>query len=595
MRYFLLFLFFTTLSFATVSKTAIDSDTVKIGVLAKRGSIVTLKKWNPTAAYLHKHIPHKKFKIVPIAFKDIFHLVKNNQIDFILANPGFYVELEYKFGVQRITTLVNQHISGDEQKEFGGVLFTHIDNKDRFKTIEDIEDSSFAAVNHRSLGGWQMAWRELLEHGIDVDDDLKSLTFRGTHDKVVYSVLNKEVDVGTVRTDTLERMAVEGKIDLHQFHIINPKKYEGFPFSISTRLYPEWPLAKLKHTSSQLSKEVAVALMQMQSHEQAALSANIHSWNTPLSYQPVHDCFKTLKIEPYYHAIKFWDVVAKYWHWIVFYIFLTIGGISMFLYQLRLTHNLQETQNELVQTEKMAALGRLVAGISHEVNTPIGIGVTAGSYLKQKAHQFKEDYTNEKLTKNSFEDYTENFIQSSDIILTNLERAAQLIQSFKQISVDQSSDETRGFYIHEYLDSIIRSLKPTLKLNAHQIDIICSKTLQIESNPGVFYQIFSNLIINSIIHGFEKKEHGHITIEVTQRASNLEIIYKDNGKGLTKSNLSKLFDPFFTTRRALGGSGLGTHIVYNLVTQKLNGTIQADSSEGKGLTYTMLFKGITYV
>lgn len=596
MRYFFLFSCLITLGFATTSPTTLtDTDTVKIGVLAKRGSAVTLKRWNPTADYLHKYIPHKKFKIVPIAFKDIFDRVKNGQIDFILANPGFYVELEYKFGVQRITTLVNQHLTGDQQKEFGGVLFTHIDNKDQFKTIEDIHDSSFAAVNHRSLGGWQMSWRELLEHGIDVDSDLKSLSFRGTHDKVVYSVLNKEVEVGTVRTDTLERMTLEGKINLSDFHIINRKEYEGFPFLISTRLYPEWPFAKLKHTPSQLSKEVAVALMQMQPNDKAATSANIHSWNTPLSYQPVHNCFKELKIEPYYHAIKFWNVVAKYWHWIVFYILLTIAGISMFLYQLRLTHNLKETQNELVQTEKMAALGRLVAGISHEVNTPIGIGVTAGSYLKQKASQFKDEYENDKLTKSSFEDYIDNFIQSSDIILTNLERAAQLIQSFKQISVDQSSDEIRNFYLHEYLSSIIRSLKPTLKLNAHKIDIICPESLQIESNPGVFYQIFSNLIINSVIHGFDKKEYGHITIEVKQRGSILEIVHKDNGAGLTKSNLAKIFDPFFTTRRALGGSGLGTHIVYNLVTQKLNGTIKAESVEGKGLTYTMIFKGIKYV
>ena len=121
MRHFFLFLFLTTLSFATTNKIT-DLDTIKIGVLAKRGYEVTLKRWNPTADYLHKLIPHKKFKIVPIAFKDIFNVVKNSQIDFILANPGFYVELEYKFGVQRITTLVNKHISGASQKEFGGVV-----------------------------------------------------------------------------------------------------------------------------------------------------------------------------------------------------------------------------------------------------------------------------------------------------------------------------------------------------------------------------------------------------------------------------------------------------------------------------------------
>ena len=567
---------------------------IKIGVLAKRGAEHTLKKWSPTADYLSKHLNQYQFKIIPLPFKDIFTTVKEKKIDFILANSGFYVELEYKFGVQRITTLVNKHIPGIFQKEFGGVIFTHIDNKERFNTIDDLVGSDFAAVNQRSLGGWQMAWRELVERELD-KDDLNSLTFKGTHDKVVYAVLNKESEVGTVRTDTLERMALENKIDLKKFHIINHQKNLDFPFFISTRLYPEWPFAKLKHTSSELSKKVAIALMQMQPNDKAAIKANIYHWNTPLSYQPVHDCFKILKIEPYFQVIKFWDVLAKYWHWVIFYILLTVGGISMFLYQLRLTGNLKDTQDELVQTEKMAALGRLVAGIAHEINTPIGIGVTAGSYLKQETQSFKKEYKNDKLTKQSFETYLGNFTQSSDIILTNLERAAQLIQSFKQISVDQSSDETRTFFLNEYLTSIITSLKPTLKLKDHTIDVICANDLQIESKPGVFYQIFSNFIINSVIHGFENKDHGHIIINVKKKGLMLEIIYKDDGNGLSKANLDKIFDPFFTTKRGQGGSGLGTHIAYNLITQKLGGAITADSTEGKGLTYTIQFKDITYL
>lgn len=569
--------------------------TIKIGVLAKRGAQQTLKKWTDTALYLNTHIPDKEFIIVPLDFKDIFDAVKKQKIDFILTNPGFYVELEYNFGVQRITTLVNKHLTTAKHQEFGGVIFTHKDYAKHFNTIEDIQGASFLAVNERSLGGWQMAWRELLEHGLDRDFDLASLRFKGTHDDVVYAILNKEADVGTVRTDTLERMALEGKIDLKKFHIINRKNYEGFPFIVSTKLYPEWPFSKLKHTSPMLSKRVAIALMQMKPEDKAAKSAKIHYWNIPLNYQPVHDCFKVLKIEPYFHPIKFWEVLRKYWMWILFYLGLTLAGISMFIYQLRLTRHLKVTQNELVQTEKMAALGRLVAGIAHEINTPIGIGVTAGSFLKQKTESFQKEYQEEKLTKSSFESYIDNSIQSSEIILTNLERAAQLIQSFKQISVDQSSDEIRTFYLYEYLHNIIRSITPTIKMTPHSIEVKCPEDIQIESNPGVFYQIFSNLIINSVIHGFESKEHGSIVIEVKRKGINLDIIYKDDGKGLSKNNLEKLFDPFFTTRRASGGSGLGTHIAYNLITQKLNGTITAESSEGKGLTYFISFKGVTYV
>jgi signal transduction histidine kinase len=588
MHYLLIFIFSFSLLLA-------NQPTVKIGVLAKRGPTITHKRWDATAQYLSKLIPEHQFEILTIDFEDIFETVAKGKVDFILANSGYYVVLESQYGAQRITTLVNKHITGLAQKEFGGVLFTHIDNKDRFNTIEDIRDTSFGAVNENSLGGWQMAWRELVEHDIDKDKDLASLRFIGTHDKVVYAVLKKDVEIGTVRTDTLERMALEEKIDLNKIHIIAPKSYDNFPFLISTRLYPEWPLAKLKHTSDELSKQVAIALMQMSAVCDAAIQAKIDGWSTPLSYQPVHACFKVLKIPPYYQPIEFWKVIDKYKFWIVFYLFGAIAGISMLIYQVRLTSFLRKTQNELVQTEKMAALGRLVAGIAHEVNTPIGIGVTAASHLKKEIKSFNENYKNESLTKSSFEEFIDVSVQSSDILLNNLERAANIIQNFKQVSVDQSSDKTRSFFLKEYIESIITNLKPSLKQSSPLIEIHCPESLQIDSNPGAFYQIFTNLIMNSIIHGFEDEKQGHIIIEVHHKGHDIEIIYKDNGKGMSKENLAKIFDPFFTTRRSLGGSGLGTHIIYNLVTQKLHGTITAKSEEGQGLTFNMYFKGIKHV
>ncbi len=588
MRFLLILFFFIGLLHAREA-------TVKIGVLAKRGAEITLNKWSATAVYLSQRIPEYSFEIVPIGFEDIYTTVEQGKVDFILANSGYYVVLESKYGAQRITTLVNKHITGLAQKEFGGVLFTHTDNQDRFNTLEDIKGSSFAAVNVNSLGGWQMAWRELVESGIDKDDDLASVTFKGTHDNVVYSVLNKEIEVGTVRTDTIERMALEEKIDLNKIHIINLKEYDNFPYLISTKLYPEWPLAKLKSTSDNLSKQVAVALMQMTSENEAAVKANIDGWNTPLSYQPVHACFKVLQIPPYYQVIEFWDVVIKYKYWIFFYFFLAVSGISMLVHQVQLTSFLKRAQNELVQTEKMAALGRLVAGIAHEVNTPIGIGVTAASHLKKEINNFHDSYEKETLTKTSFEEFIETAFQSSNILLNNMERAADIIQNFKQVSVDQSSDDIREFNLKEYLDSIVINLKPTLKMSSNSIEIICSETLRIESNPGVFYQIFSNLIMNSLIHGFENKDHGHIIIEAQLKGNDLSISYKDDGKGMSKENLSKVFDPFFTTKRGSGGSGLGTHIIFNLVTQKLHGTISALSHEGEGMTFIMYFKGMKHV
>jgi len=586
-----LFLIILTFYFSLLA----DDTVVKIGVLAKRGIEPTFKKWEDTATYLTQKIPNRKFEIVPLGFDSLVEDVGNKKIDFILANSGFYVELEYKHGVQRITTLINQHISGLSQKEFGGVIFSHIKNKDRFQTLEDIKGAHFAAVNEKSLGGWQMAWRELAQRGIDRESDLASISFKQTHDNVVYAILRGDADVGTVRSDTLERMAMEEKIDLNDFHIIEQRAYENFPFLTSTRLYPEWPFAKLKHTNDELSKEVAVALMQMTPEDRAAKSASIAGWTTPLSYQPVHQCFKFLKISPYYQEIKFLEVVQKYLYWIIFYFFLVASGITMLIYQYRLTKHLRKTQNELVQTEKMASLGRLVAGVSHEVNTPIGISVTAASHLKDEAQKFQVSYENETLTQEGFEAFIKTSIQSSEYILVNLDRAAQMVRNFKQISVDQSSDVVREFNIHEYLQGILHSLNPKIKKTAHTIEIDCPKEYNINSHPGAFYQIFTNLILNSFIHGFENIENGHITIRVLNDKGHLHIVYKDNGKGVPANIIKQIFDPFFTTKRSSGGSGLGTHIIYNLVTQKLGGSITIDSKEGMGLTYNMIFKGIRYV
>lgn len=587
MKYLIIFILWTSCVYAV--------EIVKVGVLAKRGAEVTLKKWNDTAIYLSQKIPDKKFEIVPIKFDDMYDVAKNEEVSFILTNPGMYIELEYKFGAQRITTLINKHISGITQKEFGGVLISHIDNADRFNDIDSVRGSSLAAVNNKSLGGWQMIWRELVENDIDVEDDLKSLSFKGTHDNVIYAVLNKEVELGTVRTDTVERMAMEGKIDIKKLHFVATKSYENFPFIVSTKLYPEWPMAKLKHTPDDLSKEVAIALISMKQDDKAAKSASISGWTTPLRYTPVHECFKTLQIPPYYQKIEFMDVIEEYWQWILFYLFLAINGIAMLLYQIRITRNLKATQEELVQTEKMASLGRLVAGIAHEINTPIGVGVTAASHLHQETEKFNNDYKSDNMTKNTFEEFVETSMQSSEMILSNLDRAAKMIHNFKQISVDQSSDEIREFDLKEYIEGVISSLKPTLKKTSHDISLVCKEHIYLESNPGVFSQIFSNLIMNSVIHAFEGIEQGHIIIEVQKRGHDLHIVYKDNGKGMSKENLKKIFDPFFTTKRSQGGSGLGTHIIYNLVTQKLHGTIVVESHIGQGLKYSIDLKGVKYV
>lgn len=226
---------------------------------------------------------------------------------------------------------------------------------------------------------------------------------------------------------------------------------------------------------------------------------------------------------------------------------------------------LRTTQQQLVEAEKMAALGGLVAGVAHEINTPIGIGFTAASWLQDMAREAQHKGGNP---------LADAALESSQLISQNLERAAQLISAFKQVSVDQSSEQRRRFEMNEYIDEILTSLQPRLKQPAPNLIVHCPKGLMLDSYPGAYYQIFTNLIINSLIHGFNNQPGGEIQIEIQETDSRLTIDYQDNGLGLPEGWEQKVFEPFMTTRRNEGCTGLGMHITYNLVSQLLRGRIQ---------------------
>jgi signal transduction histidine kinase len=236
----------------------------------------------------------------------------------------------------------------------------------------------------------------------------------------------------------------------------------------------------------------------------------------------------------------------------------------------------------------MAALGGLVAGVAHEINTPVGVGVTAASLLEQKTTQFRDTYNNGQMKRSDLEKYLDIAEQSSQMLLKNLNRAAELIQSFKQVAVDQSSEECREFPIKHYLEEILLSLRPKLKRTKHTIDIQGSDDLILNSYPGAFSQIVTNLVMNSLLHAYEPEDAGLLTFGFKQANSQLIFEYSDDGKGIAEENLSKIFEPFFTTKRGQGGSGLGLHIIYNLVTQKLAGTIRCESKLGKGTKFIIL-------
>jgi len=252
---------------------------------------------------------------------------------------------------------------------------------------------------------------------------------------------------------------------------------------------------------------------------------------------------------------------------------------------------IRETQAELIESKKMAALGGLVAGVAHEINTPVGIGVTAASHLAEKTTGFAEKYRAGTLKRSDFEGYLDVCNEAVRMIQANLNRAAELIQSFKQVAVDRSSQQRRRFSMKPFLEEVLLSLRPELKKTSHVVEIECPDDLEIDGFPGALSQIVTNFVMNSLMHGFEKEkeEEGRIRFVVSREGGDVRMAYSDNGCGMKPSIREKIFEPFFTTKRGRGGSGLGLHVVYNLVTRTLGGRLHCSSEPGKGTTFEVVF------
>ncbi|OYD82580.1 ATP-binding protein [Azospirillum brasilense] len=251
---------------------------------------------------------------------------------------------------------------------------------------------------------------------------------------------------------------------------------------------------------------------------------------------------------------------------------------------------LQETQQQLIEAEKFAALGQLVAGIAHEINSPLGVALTAASYLSDETEQIRVLARAGQLRRAAFDDYTAAATEATDLLLANLRRAADLVHSFKLVAADQTSDERRRFTLDECLDDIARSLSPLWQKAGHTLTVSCPSGIEVDGYPGALAQILTNLITNSLIHGFKPGQAGRIAITVTEPAAGtLDIVYSDNGQGIPTEHLPSIFDPFFTTGRARGCTGLGLHIAHNLAVRRMGGSITATSTPNAGVCFVLNF------
>lgn len=325
-----------------------------IGVLASRGKEKCLSQWIDTARHLSDRIAGASFDIIPLDQKEIYDAVNNESIDFLITDPAFYVELENVYGIEGIATLESFFVNKG-YPFLGGVIFTQKNRKD-LQGVSDLRKKTFMAVNEQMLGGWLATWRELAERKIDPYRDFEALSFAGTDDAVVYAVLDGKTDAGTVETQVLERMAAEGRIDLEKIKILNPcrETEHVLPFFHSTRIYPQWSFAKLKHVDTNFAKEVVRVLLDMPPDGMAAVVGRYDGWTIPSNYQSVQECMKELRVGLYknYGKVTPDAILRQYWKWLLaMTMFLCLLSVA-FTYSRALNASLRKSEGALEQSQR---------------------------------------------------------------------------------------------------------------------------------------------------------------------------------------------------------------------------------------------------
>ena len=325
---------------------------VRIGVLAHRGVDQTVTAWTPTGNYLNERIPGCRFEIVPLPFDAVASAVAQARVDFLIANPSIFAEVDASHSLSPIATRKSTR-QGSGRPLLGGVIFCRSDRAD-IATLTDLRRQRVMAVAPNSFGGWRTALRELQQQGVRVERDFASLGFAGAHDAVVMAVLRGGADVGVVRTGILERMAQEGRIRLEEVRVLNQQPSpDGFDHVHSTPLYPDWPIAKLAHTSDKVAEEVAEALIEMAPDTDAAIASGTMGWTIPQSYQSVHDCLRELRVGPYetFGQFTLHDVLHRYRWWLLGGGTLCLLLASLNLHACRLSRKFRRTSHLLAREQ----------------------------------------------------------------------------------------------------------------------------------------------------------------------------------------------------------------------------------------------------
>ncbi|MGD8558510.1 MAG: sensor histidine kinase [Gammaproteobacteria bacterium] len=596
-----IFVYLILILFANISYGSV-LPTYKLGVLAFRGEENAMDRWQATANYLNEQLHESYFVLEPMDLEQLRRAVENEAVDFVLTNTGQYVELEVFYGVSRIATVKN-NIGGNPSTLFGAVLFTRAD-RDDIKTIADIKDKRFMAVSRTAFGGFQMAWREMLNHDVNPFEDLASLEFSGfPQDNVVYAVELGKADVGTVRSETLEQMDREGKVDIDHFKVLQPRRHPSYNVLHSTPLYPVWPFARLKHTSRELSERVASALLRMPTDSEAAKAAGIMGWTIPVDYQPVHELMRDLRVGPYagLDKVSWQQLLQRYW------LPLTIAAVALVLLTiltvwLRLTNQkLRHAQDQLeihqrelldivhartadlvvMRDQALAASEAksvFLSKVSHELRTPLNAIL---GYTDLILDDLKDD--NGDISIDDMEKIRISALHLLSII-TDLLDLTRLENGTAQLNVSR-------FSVAELIAEVLTKLQPAACGNGNKLETHNRLTVDmVEADRARLREALERVIDNACKYTNE----GVITVTVEDNPllEGIMLTFRvaDNGIGISLDQQESIFSVFVqgddSTTRRFDGLGLGLAKSRGYC-RLMGGEITLKTEHGKGSEFTI--------